>query len=190
MRNRQQVRAHAARDNDRAASSRDCAAARAAAIETARIALAPSFAFVRRAVQLDHLADRWRLLVRLRMPMHGRRDLLVDVLHGLARALAEVALGSLSRSSTASCSPVEAPDGTAARPTGPSARCTSASTVGLPRESRISRPMTLTISISFYSNTFGRRWTPIHADQDMVSAALPRTLRFAKSRSAAGAWLG
>src|SRR5690606_35839858 len=39
----------------------------------------------------------------------------------------------------ASCSPVEAPDGTAALPTVPSARITSTSTVGLPRESRISR---------------------------------------------------
>src|SRR5437870_2417386 len=35
--------------------------------------------------------------------------------------------------------PVEAPDGTAARPVLPSASRTSTSTVGLPRESRISR---------------------------------------------------
>ena len=47
--------------------------------------------------------------------------------------------GSPSRSSTASWTPVEAPDGTAARPTEPSDRTTSTSTVGLPRESRISR---------------------------------------------------
>lgn len=39
----------------------------------------------------------------------------------------------------ASCSPVEAPEGTAARPRVPSARMTSASTVGLPRESRMER---------------------------------------------------
>src|ERR1700679_3939724 len=39
----------------------------------------------------------------------------------------------------ASCSPVEAPDGTAARPKAPEARVTSTSTVGLPRESMISR---------------------------------------------------
>src|SRR3954471_21914048 len=39
----------------------------------------------------------------------------------------------------ASCSPVLAPLGTAARPMVPSARNTSASTVGLPRLSRISR---------------------------------------------------
>src|SRR5262249_61337932 len=48
------------------------------------------------------------------------------------------------RSSPASCAPVDAPDGTAARPRAPSSRVTSTSTVGLPRLSRISRP---TISV-------------------------------------------
>ena len=43
--------------------------------------------------------------------------------------------------------PVEAPEGTAARPMAPSSRYTSTSTVGLPRLSRISRPRTTTISI-------------------------------------------
>src|SRR3974390_1185258 len=43
---------------------------------------------------------------------------------------------SPSRSSRASCSPVEAPEGTIARPEAPDSRLTSASTVGLPRESR------------------------------------------------------
>src|SRR5947207_15432844 len=51
-------------------------------------------------------------------------------------------LPSPSRSSTASCSPVEAPLGTAAVPLAPLARVTSHSTVGLPRESRISRAWT------------------------------------------------
>src|SRR5438093_7358758 len=46
---------------------------------------------------------------------------------------------SASRSSSASRSPVEAPDGTAARPNAPPSSVTSTSTVGLPRESRISR---------------------------------------------------
>src|SRR5882672_457879 len=50
--------------------------------------------------------------------------------------------GSPSRSSTASCSPVEAPLGTAARPAAPLERVTSASMVGLPRLSRISRART------------------------------------------------
>ena len=48
-------------------------------------------------------------------------------------------LASLSRNSTASCSPVDAPEGTAARPNAPVAKLTSTSTVGLPRESNISR---------------------------------------------------
>jgi len=46
---------------------------------------------------------------------------------------------SPSRSSTASYSPVEAPDGTAARPSVPSSSTTSTSIVGFPRESSISR---------------------------------------------------
>src|ERR1700756_1600951 len=50
--------------------------------------------------------------------------------------------GSPSRSSTASCSPVEAPLGTAARPAAPLDNVTSASMVGLPRLSRISRACT------------------------------------------------
>src|SRR5690348_116332 len=52
----------------------------------------------------------------------------------------------------ASKAPVEAPDGTAARPVLPSSRPTSTSTVGLPRESRISRATTTSMdgtSISF-----------------------------------------
>ena len=48
---------------------------------------------------------------------------------------------SPSRSSTASRVPVEAPEGTAARPRAPLSRMTSTSTVGLPRLSKISRPM-------------------------------------------------
>ena len=42
-----------------------------------------------------------------------------------------------SRSSTASCSPVDAPEGTAALPKYPFSVVTSTSTVGLPRESKI-----------------------------------------------------
>src|SRR5271163_3218512 len=45
-----------------------------------------------------------------------------------------------SRSSVASNSPVEAPEGTAARPKAPEASTTSTSTVGLPRLSRICLP--------------------------------------------------
>src|SRR5450759_5675509 len=49
---------------------------------------------------------------------------------------------SPSRSSTASNAPVDAPDGIPARANVPSSRATSTSTVGLPRESRISRAPT------------------------------------------------
>ena len=56
---------------------------------------------------------------------------------------------SPSRSSSASNSPVEAPEGAAARPTAPEASVTSASTVGLPRESMISRPTTSMMLKSF-----------------------------------------
>src|SRR5213080_42624 len=54
--------------------------------------------------------------------------------------------GSPSRSSTASRWPVEAPDGTAAVPRAPPARVTVASTVGKPRESRISRAEMVSIA--------------------------------------------
>src|SRR5258706_596671 len=54
---------------------------------------------------------------------------------------------SPSRSSSASCSPVEAPEGTAARPSAPPSRTTSASTVGLPRESMTWRARTLVIFV-------------------------------------------
>ncbi len=54
---------------------------------------------------------------------------------------------SPSRSSIASRDPVEAPEGTAARPMMPDSRRTSASTVGLPRESRISRATISTMAV-------------------------------------------
>src|SRR4051812_41227008 len=57
-----------------------------------------------------------------------------------------------SRSSTASNSPVEAPDGTAARPLAPERRMTSTSTVGLPRESRIWRAWIFSIWLMWALN--------------------------------------
>src|SRR5687767_13352009 len=67
---------------------------------------------------------------------------------------------SPSRSSRASRSPVDAPDGTAARPDAPPSSVTSTSTVGLPRESRISRPRTpviFTIDLSSSAAPVGFR---------------------------------
>ena len=52
-----------------------------------------------------------------------------------------------SLSSTASCSPVEAPEGTAARPIIPFSVMTSTSTVGFPRESKICRAWTSIIML-------------------------------------------
>ena len=62
---------------------------------------------------------------------------------------------SPSRSSSASCSPVEAPEGTAARPVAPERRATSTSTVGLPRESRIWRAWTASISLTAMGSLVG-----------------------------------
>ena len=56
-----------------------------------------------------------------------------------------------SRSSVASNSPVEAPEGTAARPFAPDRSSTSTSTVGLPRESRIWRAWTVSIWLTVVS---------------------------------------
>src|SRR6185369_17124695 len=55
---------------------------------------------------------------------------------------------SPSRNSIASREPVEAPEGTAARPITPDSSSTSASMVGLPRESRISRATTSTMELT------------------------------------------
>ena len=55
--------------------------------------------------------------------------------------------GSPSLSSIASCSPVDAPDGTEAIPVTPLSNVTSASTVGVPRESSISRAFIFEIFI-------------------------------------------
>jgi len=53
----------------------------------------------------------------------------------LSTPLPPYQVASVSRSSSASNWPVDAPDGTMARPMAPDSRTTSASTVGLPRES-------------------------------------------------------
>src|SRR6185437_4967591 len=114
------------------------ARARAAAIEIARMALAPRrlllgvpSSSIRRRSRRDWSETSWptragastwlTLVTARRTPLPRKRD------------------ASPSRSSTASCSPVEAPLGTAARPRAPEASVRSHSTVGLPRESRIWR---------------------------------------------------
>src|SRR5439155_4726496 len=77
--------------------------------------------------------------------------------------------GSASRSSSASCSPVDAPLGTAARPSAPSSSTTSTSTVGFPRESRISRAETAPIS-----DIGGRWYRTFRAPTGGSAVGLPR----------------
>ena len=61
---------------------------------------------------------------------------------------------SPSLSSTASCTPVDAPDGTIALPSAPSSRSTSTSTVGLPLESRTSLAITSSINAILFPPVF------------------------------------
>ena len=96
---------------------------------------------VGRAVEVDHGLVDEPLVVGVEALERGT-DPLDHPGHGLLHALAAVRPSSPSRSSTASKAPVDAPLGTAARANDPSSRITSTSTVGLPRESRISRAPT------------------------------------------------
>ena len=77
-------------------------------------------------------------------------------------------MASPSRSSSASCSPVDAPDGTIARPSAPPSSPTSASTVGLPRESRTSRACSQTISVmrGHYTGAVRGSRGPCHGSRD------------------------
>src|SRR5437868_14526100 len=67
------------------------------------------------------------------------------LLTALSTPLPRYRCRSPSRSSTASCVPVDAPLGTIAVPTAPLARNTSTQTVGSPRESRTSRARIISI---------------------------------------------
>ena len=102
--------------------------------------------FGRRTVQRDHrLVDAH--LIRYAHTDDRRSNDVIHVLHRLLDTFARITLLSPSRSSSASCSPVEAPLGTAARPNAPDTVFTSTSMVGLPLESRISLAWISTICI-------------------------------------------
>src|SRR6478752_3215610 len=75
---------------------------------------------------------------------------------------------SPSRSSIASREPVEAPEGTAARPMVPDSSSTSHSTVGLPRLSRISRPTISTMALMDFLWCGGSDGGGDALDQDQV----------------------
>ncbi len=120
------------------AVAKAAAAAFATAIETPRIAFAPSlalFAVPSRSIMSWSMAS-WS---RGSRPISSGAILVLTFSTALETPLLIHFFLSPSRSSTASCSPVLAPDGTAARPITPFSRTTSTSTVGLPRESRIWR---------------------------------------------------
>ena len=123
----------------RAARAAASALARARAIETPSSALAPSRPLLgvpssaimeRRPPRADPSRGR-------RAPSRFRRS---RVTTAFVTPLPRYRFLSPSRSSSASRCPVDAPDGTAARPKAPPSSVTSTSTVGLPRESMISRP--------------------------------------------------
>mmetsp|Transcript_32190 Transcript_32190/g.96113 ORF Transcript_32190/g.96113 Transcript_32190/m.96113 type:complete len:311 (-) Transcript_32190:46-978(-) len=110
------------------------------AIDTAKIALAPN-------LPLLGVPSSSRILASIAawsvgsMPARAGARMSLMLLTALYTLLPRYLLLSPSRSSTASCTPVDAPLGTAARYT-PRLVVTSASTVGLPRESMIWRPTT------------------------------------------------
>ena len=108
-------------------------------------------ALVGGAVQVDHGLVDVALIVSFLADELGS-DLLDDGVNGVLDALAEVAalvaiatLDGLERA-------VDAPEGTDARAAVPSSRTTSTSTVGLPRESRISRAPIPSITATSFSN--------------------------------------
>ena len=115
--------------------------ARLAARETARMALAPRFL-------LSAVASS----TRMAWSMAGMLDASIPTrpwaISRLTRRTAVItplpfqSLSTWSRSSTASRLPVDAPEGTEARPAEPSSKVTAHSTVGLPRLSMICRACT------------------------------------------------
>jgi len=122
------------------------AAARATAIEAPRIAFAPSF-------PLFPVPSR---SISIRSIMTCSVASYPTSLGAITRFTLRTAFvtpfpmnrfGSPSRSSTASRVPVDAPEGTIARPSAPDSSSTSTSTVGFPRESRTSLPCTSTIIV-------------------------------------------
>src|SRR6201999_2151679 len=73
-----------------------------------------------------------------------------------------------SRRSVASNSPVEAPEGTAARPWAPERSWTSTSTVGLPRESRICRACTVSIWLIGRAGYSARRKSRLRVELQLL----------------------
>ena len=116
------------------------AAALATAIDTPKIALAPNLPLF--SVPSNAMTILSMALKSASLPLMALAILVLTLLTAFKTPLPPNRLLSPSRNSIASNSPVEAPEGTAARPKAPEVKRTSTSTVGLPRESIISRPLT------------------------------------------------
>src|SRR2546423_1466839 len=116
----------------------ESAAARATARETPRIAFAPSsdLSGVPSRSSIFWSIAGWSVASKPTISGKIRSAMLSTA---FSTPLPWYRSRSPSRSSTASKAPVDAPDGTAARAIVPSSSPISTSTVGLPRESRISR---------------------------------------------------
>ncbi len=117
---------------------RAAAAACATASETPRIALAPSldlFGVPSSAISAASIAG-WS---STSMPARAFAISVRTFSTALSTPSPPYRAGSPSRSSSASCWPVLAPDGTIARPDSPAEVVASTSTVGRPRESSTSR---------------------------------------------------
>jgi len=106
--------------------------------------LAPSLGLVGRAVEVDQqpIDDD---LVEGVLPSSSKAMVSLNVLDGLEDALAEVPALVVVAQLDGLVGPGAGPDGTAALPTAPSSRITSTSSVGLPRLSRISRALMLSM---------------------------------------------
>ena len=121
------------------------AAALAAAIETARIALAPSLD-LSLVPSASSIALSTAYISEASSPVTASLITVLIFPTALSTPFPRYLDLSPSRSSSASNSPVDAPLGAVPLPTVPSARYTSASTVGFPLESNISLPTTFSIS--------------------------------------------
>ena len=120
-------------------------AALAAAIETARIALAPSLD-LSLVPSASSIALSTAYISEASSPVTASLITVLIFSTALSTPFPRYLDLSPSRSSSASNSPVDAPLGAVPLPTVPSARYTSASTVGFPLESNISLPTTFSIS--------------------------------------------
>ena len=123
------------------------AAAFATARETARIAFAPRlllFGVPSRSIMILSMVACSKTFI----PISSGAIMPLTLATAFRTPLPKYLSGSPSRNSIASCSPVDAPEGTEATPTLPQSSTTSASTVGVPRESKISRALILLIFIT------------------------------------------